>query len=500
MKEIFNNLVILDLANNHFGDVNHAKKIIKLFGKVVKTNKIKAALKFQFRDLDTFFSKTIIQSENKYIQRFLSTKLMDKNFLDLKKYAKQNKMLTSCTPFDEKSIDKIEKFKFDILKIASVSSLDFNLLERACFNNIPKVISTGGKKLSDIDKIVSFFKRKKQTFALMHCIAIYPTKNYDLNISFIKNLKKRYEDVPIGWSTHESPNEYLPASLAMACGATLFEKHIGISTKKYPLNDYSINPDQFENWVKNIRDSKEILGNYNKPFKKEEIKTLNTLQRGVFAKKNLKKNQIIKPSDVYFAFPLQKNQLSSPGLKKNTKILKNISMDEPIKQKDIKLNKDLADEYLIKSYIHSVKAILNYNNIKIGNNFDLEISHHKGIKNFKKIGCFLFNIINKNYAKKLLVMLPNQSHPLHFHKQKDESFHIISGKLISYLNNKKKILNPGDILHIKKNSWHKFQASDEGCIFDEISTTNYKNDSFYKNRKIKKLSRDDRKTYINSWI
>ena len=57
MKEIFNNLVILDLANNHFGDVNHAKKIIKLFGKVVKTNKIKAALKFQFRDLKNFIQE-----------------------------------------------------------------------------------------------------------------------------------------------------------------------------------------------------------------------------------------------------------------------------------------------------------------------------------------------------------------------------------------------------------------------------------------------------------
>ena len=35
-------------------------------------------------------------------------------------------MLTSCTPFDEDSIDLIEKMKFDILKIASVSSNDWS--------------------------------------------------------------------------------------------------------------------------------------------------------------------------------------------------------------------------------------------------------------------------------------------------------------------------------------------------------------------------------------
>ena len=55
----FKNLFVLDLANNHQGDVNHGLKIIKETSKVVKKNKIKAGIKFQFRDLDTFIDKTI---------------------------------------------------------------------------------------------------------------------------------------------------------------------------------------------------------------------------------------------------------------------------------------------------------------------------------------------------------------------------------------------------------------------------------------------------------
>ena len=38
----------------------------------------------------------------------------------------KNGLLTSCTPFDESSIDKIVKMKFDIMKIASVSSNDWS--------------------------------------------------------------------------------------------------------------------------------------------------------------------------------------------------------------------------------------------------------------------------------------------------------------------------------------------------------------------------------------
>ena len=150
--------------------------------------------------------------------------------------------------------------------------------------------------------------------------------------------------------------------------------------------------------------------------------------------------------------------------------------------------------------LHTVKGILNENKISIGNKFEMEISHHKGIDNFKKVGFFLFNLINKKYAKKIIIMLPNQSHPSHHHTIKDETFYIISGTLILTLNNKKKVLRPGDIIDIKKNSHHKFKAGNDGCIFDEISTTSIKSDSYYSNSKIKKMKRFERKTIVNSWI
>ena len=60
--------------------------------------------------------------------------------------------------------------------------------------------------------------------------------------------------------------------------------------------------------------------------------------------------------------------------------------------------------------------------------------------------------------------------------------------------------NAGDIVDIKKNSYHNFKAGSMGCIFDEISTTSIKNDSYYKNLKIKKMKRFERKTIVTSWF
>ena len=110
MANIFKNLFILDLANNHFGDMQHAKLIIKNFSEVVKKNKLNAAIKFQLRDYDTFIHKDYLNSDDKYVRRFLDTKLSISQFKELFKYVKKNNLLTACTPFDENSVKVIENF------------------------------------------------------------------------------------------------------------------------------------------------------------------------------------------------------------------------------------------------------------------------------------------------------------------------------------------------------------------------------------------------------
>ena len=172
---------------------------------------------------------------------------------------KKNDLLTACTPFDENSVNVIEKSQFDFLKIASVSSNDFSLLKRVVKNKIPKIISTGGLNLFEIDKIVRLMKKYNQTFSLMHCISIYPSEDFDLQISFIKSLKKKISQHSIGWSTHEDPEDFLPSSLAKACGAEIFERHVGINSKRYKLNKYSMEPTTFQKYLENLAKVNRIM-------------------------------------------------------------------------------------------------------------------------------------------------------------------------------------------------------------------------------------------------
>ncbi len=413
------------------------------------------------------------------------------------------KIKTCCTPFDENSVDLIEEFKFDYLKIASVSSNDWSLLERVAKNNIPKIISTGGKSLEEIDKIVSFFSQKNQEFAIMHCVSIYPSKPEQNHLHNISKIKERYGDeIRVGWSTHEDPNDYTIGPIAYTMGASLFEKHIGINSKKYKLNNYSINPQSFENYINQMKRTELIIGDKKRKIVlKEEIKSLSSLERGVYLKNDKKKVEQIFSEDIYFAFPKNKNQISSSGFsfKHKIYILNNrTKKDDALLVSNVR---SIEDKKIINltSYIHKAKSILKMSKIELGNNFDLEISHHYGINNFQKYGCYLFNCINRKYAKKIVLLLPKQRHPLHKHKLKEETFQILSGSLLCELNGRENLLMPGDTILVKPGVWHKFKALQEPCIFEEVSTTSYNNDSFYKDNKINLMKREERKTRLNNF-
>ena len=58
--DIFYNLFVLELANNHWGSLRRGKKIVKEFAKVVKKHHVKAAIKLQFRDMESFIHKNYV--------------------------------------------------------------------------------------------------------------------------------------------------------------------------------------------------------------------------------------------------------------------------------------------------------------------------------------------------------------------------------------------------------------------------------------------------------
>ena len=499
IKKLKQKLIIFEMANNHMGDISHGIKIIKEYSKFIRKYNFQFAFKLQYRDLNTFIHRDFKKRNDlHYVKRFLDTKLSENQFNKLIQVIKKYKFKTISTPFDENSIKLIQKQNLDFIKVASCSFGDWPLLEEIAKTKKPIILSTAGSTIDTIDNVVSFLKNRNKSFSLLHCVAEYPTKSHKLNLSQIEFLKNRYSDVSIGYSSHEYPNNIDNVKIAVAKGAEVFEKHVGLETEKFSLNKYSMNINQTDTWLKSLHDSIKVCGELNryKIRNNDEILSLRSLQRGVYLKKNIKINSLIKKSDVYFAFPPQKNQILANDYSKylTLKTKTALKKDSPLLKKQIQI-KDNRKKIL--NIMNKISAFIKKTPIVLPKNTKLEISHHYGLDKFFKYGLSMFTIVNREYCKKILVCLPSQIHPTQYHKIKEETFNVIYGDLKLEINNEIKILGPGDVLTIKPRENHKF-SSKKGCIIEEISTTHNKSDSFYIDPKIAKNK--NRKTIINFWI
>lgn len=494
----FNGLFIFEMANNHQGSVDHGKRIISAVGDIARRHGLKAAVKLQFRELDSFIHPDFKNSsENKHISRFLSTRLAEEEFAELLAATRAEGMFTMVTPFDEASVDQIEKMDVDIIKIGSPSAQDWPLLERVAEVGKPVVIAVGGLTIREVDRIVSFLQHRGVHFAIEHCVSIYPTPDDKLHLNQISIMRNRYPELVVGWSTHERPDDTDVIQLAYAKGARIFEKHVGVPTDEIKLNAYSANPEETEEWVKAYKKAVVACGEtQEREIDEKEAADLKSLARGVYAKKEIKAGSIINREDVFFAMPLQEGQLMSGRWKSGMVADRDYSVNAPL---SASVRKDqVTKRELIYSTIHSVKGMLNNARIPVSHDIQLEFSHHYGIENFSKVGCVIIECINREYAKKLLVQMPGQWNPTHYHKRKDETFQVLSGVLNVEIEGKRKVLYPGDTLWVPRGVWHAF-GTDTGAIFEEVSTSAFNDDSFYVDRRIAALDREIRKTRLVNW-
>lgn len=498
----FKNLFIFEMANNHQGSLAHGKRIIEEMAKVAQEFGVRAAVKLQFRDLPEFIHPDFRSRKDvKHIPRFLETALSQKDFGELVAEVRKHGLITMATPFDEASVGTCEALDVQIIKVASCSALDFPLLERVSKAGKPVIISVGGLSLKDVDRAVSFLEHRGVSFALEHCVAIYPTPPEKLYLHHIEVLRNRYPKLTVGFSTHESPDNTSAIGLAYAKGARIFEKHVGLPTDSIKLNAYSATPNQLRAWLSAYKQAVAECGDEytERPLDGQEQSDLASLRRGVFAKKDIQAGQTLTPEDVFFAMPWTDGGLTSGDFRKNLVADKGYKSGEALSE-TVGANREKGKKDYVYPIVHAVKGMLNEARIPISHDFTVEISHHYGLPNFAETGCVILNCVNREYAKKLIVQLPGQAHPTHYHKKKDETFQMLAGDLEVVIDGKEHTLFPGDTLWVPRGVWHSFKTKN-GVIFEEISTRDegQSGDSYYVDKELAEKPREERKTHLHNW-
>lgn len=481
------------------GDVAHGTRIIKELWAACQGFDFRFAVKLQYRHLPEYIHPDFRnRTDLKFVKRFSETALSWEDFRRLKDVIVAEGFLSMCTPWDETSVDRVVEHGFDYLKVPSCCLTDWPLAEKIASTQLPIVMSTAGESFDEIDRVVSFYQHRNKKLAIMHCVGEYPTADDNLQLNQINLLGRRYANVEIGYSTHESPDQVDAVKMAIAKGATLFEKHVGLPTEKYTLNAYSANPAQVRCWLEAARLAIAMCGvtDERHEFSAAEKKTLGELRRAVFARRMIQADEIIRPEDIFLSIPGQNGQLLANDLSKYNEFraIRTVEANQPILRDGVSVTDTRS---AVHSIIRDVKALLKASGAVVPAQLELEISHHYGIERFREVGSAMITVINREYCKRLLLMLPGQSHPEHWHKSKDETFHLLHGSIDLVLDGQSHRCEKNDVIVIPRGAKHAFSSS-TGVVIEEVSSTHAYGDSSYADAAI--TQNQSRKTYVTNWM
>ena len=254
------------------------------------------------------------------------------DIIKVKKYCENINIDFAATPFSYEEAD----FLNDILNVNFLKLLQWIVITMNLLNiyqkNKPTILSTGLSHDFEIDKAVKAFERTgNKKLIIMHCVAIYPPEDKQVNLNKILTFKKLYP-YPIGFSDHSLGIEMPIASIAL--GARVIEKHFTID-KKMEGWDHHMSVDENEmkkivNGCKRIFDG---LGS-EKIIRVESQERVDSFRRSIVTKQKISKGTIIQRSMLDVKRP--GTGLSPEKIKDilGKKALRDIDEDEILKEED----------------------------------------------------------------------------------------------------------------------------------------------------------------------
>ena len=352
-RDVFEDLFVLELANNHWGSLARGRAIVSDFAAVVHANGVKAAIKLQFRDVNSFIHKDFRASQDiRYVKKVSDTRLPWNELGALVDAVRDAGLVTMSTPFDEISVDRCVEFGVEILKIASSDLRDRSLIDRILAAGKPTIMSTGGSALAEVDELVERFRSRRVPLAINHCVSIYPSEDDELELNQVDFLRNRYPDTVIGFSTHEHTDWRTSIAIAYAKGARTFERHIDIDRDGIPVSAYCTLPHQADEWFKAFRSAKRMCGASGRAKRvppEKEVRYLDALVRGVYARRPLAAGEILSGENTYLAIPLLQGQMSCRELMDGAALLAPVAADGAIDFDAVRAAEPEADGGLIRA-------------------------------------------------------------------------------------------------------------------------------------------------------
>ena len=202
------------------------------------------------------------------------------------------------TPSHESDVDYLLDMGIRWFKVGSDDALNFPLIEYIARYAEKIFVSTGMSTTDEIDVICRFLSSLKVDACVMHCITSYPAECDDLNLLTIKYIKDNYPKLGVGYSDHFPGNE--ACIVALALGATVFEKHI-YATDGFEGVDAAVGMSamKFRGLTDQLKLSQKMMGSYQeRHLGVQELINRKNNRKSLHTSKGLKRGEKLNLSSI----------------------------------------------------------------------------------------------------------------------------------------------------------------------------------------------------------
>jgi sialic acid synthase SpsE/spore coat polysaccharide biosynthesis protein SpsF (cytidylyltransferase family) len=267
MKKKASTYILAEMAASHEGDREIAEFIVDSAAKAKADG-----ILFQIINLDTY----IVLSDEDY-QDVKSFYLKQETWGKLIEKANSLGLDIWANVYDLESVKFCINKKIKGFKLHSSNLENESLVQEVIKTKKELLLSVGGTGEKEIKETLDliYSVNPKARVHLMFGLQNFPTNPEGINPSFITQLSRDLK-LPFGYQDHSEPTSpastYLPI-LFMAKGASIIEKHI-THNRNLKWQDYesALNPDEFADFVRNIRIVDKILNKKADEVSTEELK------------------------------------------------------------------------------------------------------------------------------------------------------------------------------------------------------------------------------------
>lgn len=252
--------IIAEIGNNHQGSIDMARDLVD----ACVSAGVDCA-KFQMRTMAALYRRGSTSNDasedlgSQYtldlLERF---SLKHDDMLRMFDYCLSKGITPLCTPWDEESVDVLDRWGMEGFKVASADMTNHPLLRHLAEKRKPLIVSTGMSSEIEIRATVDLLRNLGASAAMLHCNSTYPAPYKDVNLAYLTRLKAISGGV-VGYSGHER-GWHVPLA-AVALGARVIEKHVTLD-RGLEGSDHKVSllPAELAALVSGIRDVEESLG------------------------------------------------------------------------------------------------------------------------------------------------------------------------------------------------------------------------------------------------